>query len=287
LNIHEFLDEATVWLGALMLGRRKFFHEGVKCPSFAQLLGEISLEVPDLAGEGHYEVPAQGPVEGLDPAFRVARWMGEDRPTLTFHHGSAERPYDATFKRLFPAKLEANANLICVRGPYHASLADYKFGVRHLARFASLLATSVLLVEYLVSQLQQQRVLISGISLGGWVTNLHKVHRDTADVYCPLLAGSRCAELFFDSAYCRMASRRARQNPEAVRRVLNFDRRFVAADRSNVFPVLGRYDRIIVCDSQGQDYLQENLRVLRKGHVTAALCKSNLRGHLRRYLLRK
>ena len=287
MNFHEFLDEATVWLGSLMLGRRKFFYEGVECPPFAELLEDISLVMPGIAGEGSYEVPTQGPVEGLDPAFRVARWVGEDRPTLIFHHGSAERPYDATFNRLFPAKLEPDANLICVRGPYHASLADYKFGVRHLARFAGMLATSVLLVEKLISQLQGQRVLISGISLGGWVTNLHKVHRDTADVYCPLLAGARCAELFFDSAYCRMASRRARQNPEAVRRILNFDRRFVAADLSDVFPVLGRYDRIIVCDVQGQDYLQENLRVLEKGHVTAALCKSTLREHLLRHLLRE
>ena len=30
----------------------------------------------------------------LDPAFRVEKWFGADYPSVIYHHGNNERPFD-------------------------------------------------------------------------------------------------------------------------------------------------------------------------------------------------
>jgi hypothetical protein len=62
-----------------------------------------------------------------------------------------------------------------------------------------MLAASAALIEALIQQCRQQGVgpiIISGISLGGFVTNLHHACFNSADAYAPLLAGPLLEDTF-------------------------------------------------------------------------------------------
>jgi hypothetical protein len=88
------------------------------------------------------------------------------------------------------------ANLIMLRAPFHRASSDYMARVVGLSSFVAMLAVPVVLVEQLINSLKQKavhRVLVTGISLGGWVTNLHRTYFNSADRYVPLLAGAALA----------------------------------------------------------------------------------------------
>jgi hypothetical protein len=220
MNLHAFLDEYTVSLAALLMGRRKYLSQSVDSPTLAELLETTHLTLPAIEGEGVYEVTAETGVGRLDPAFRLAQWLGPEYPTLIYHHGSNERPFDEgrfsknTFKRvILDHKERFAANLFALRAPFHRSLGRYMEEITRLERFVAMLAVSVQMVEALQAWSRAQgspRVMVAGISLGGWVTNLHRAYRNTADVYAPMLAGAALDELFLSSAYRRLTGEAAR-----------------------------------------------------------------------------
>jgi len=295
MNIHSFLDHYTVLLGALLAGRRKFFDRGVESPDFADLLATTTLRLLEIGGEGIYEVAA-GTVAGtLDPAFYVTQWLGPEHPTLIYHHGNNERPFDFgrfsknSFKNVvLDHRQDFSANLIALRAPFHRSLRTYMEQMTELRNFAAMLAVSVKLAEALVQWSRAQgspRVLLTGVSLGGWVTNLHRAHYNTADHYAPMMAGAALDEVFTSSAYRRLTGQAARENPDALRRVLNFEAAFAAvpddADaRIRVAALLMRHDAFIVYERQKMCYDPARVTVLDKGHTTGALDFAALRAFL-------
>ncbi len=300
MNPHAFIDHYTVALGGLVAGRRKFFSQSVDSPDVATLLEATSLELPTIAGEGVYEVPAESPVGPLDPAFYVAQWLGPEQPTLIYHHGNNERPFDFgpfsknTFKKIILDQRESfHANLIVLRAPFHRSLRTYMERMMELRNFTAMLAVSVKLVEELVQWTREQqsqgqssvagnktRVLLTGPSLGGWVTNLHRAYLNSADFYAPIMAGAALGEVFLTSAYRRLTGGAARENPAAVRRALNFEEAFTAASGNNVAALLMRYDAIIVYERQTQCYEPDQVVVHNRGHTTGVLDYAALRAFL-------
>jgi predicted esterase YcpF (UPF0227 family) len=290
MNLHAFLDHYTVLAGALVAGRRKFFSQSLESPIFSEILETTSLQLPEIRGEGIYEAPAETPVGVLDPAFYVAQWLGDDYPTLIYHHGNNERPFDFgvfsknSFKHVVLAQREQfAANLIALRAPYHQSLTHYMGQITHLVNFAAMLAVSVQMMEALQVRIREQgsaSVMVTGISLGGWVTNLHRAFYNSADLYAPMLAGAALDEVFTTSAYRRLTGELALSKPEQVRHVLNFEAQFASVNTDNVFPLLARHDQIIVYNRQKQCYGERSMTVLEKGHTTAALAYGSLRDFL-------
>jgi hypothetical protein len=94
MNVHSLLDVLSIALAVVPTGRARFFRDGVESPTLPDLTGSIRLDVAPISGEGRYEVPARLGTARLDPAFEVARWRGAGYPTLLFHHGNNERPFD-------------------------------------------------------------------------------------------------------------------------------------------------------------------------------------------------
>jgi hypothetical protein len=180
------------------------------------------------------------------------------------------------------------ANLIILRAPFHnQATGDYAVKLGDLANFVAMLAVSVTLVQRLVTRLKQQSdqpVLVTGISLGGWVTNLHRTYFNSADRYLPLLAGAALAELFLTSAYHHLTGRLARENPDKLRQILNFEDAFRQVKEENVYPLLARYDQYIQYDRQKGCYGQQPIQVLEKGHITAAMASDKLRKHLLQHI---
>jgi hypothetical protein len=181
MNTHVLVDKLTVNSAAAAVKDFRFFGDGLESADLAEHIEAVKLKAPALNGEGRYELEAESLVGTLDPAFMVARWLGAGYPTILHHHGNNERPFDMgmasknSFKNIFLAsKPPFPANLIALRAPYHTDLRIYMKEVRRLDHFAAMLAVSVRLVEELVQAVRAKtgsEVIVTGISLGGWVAN--------------------------------------------------------------------------------------------------------------------
>jgi hypothetical protein len=290
MNKHIFLDKLTVNLAAKATKNFRFFDDSLDSPTLKMHIDNVSLHLPKLNGVGQYEVRAESLVGPLDAAFMIGQWKGNGYPTILYHHGNNERPFDMgaasknSFKNIFLAgKTPFPANLIALRAPYHTDLKVYMHEVRRLDRFAAMLAASVRLVEALVQAVRDQTgsaVFVAGTSLGGWVTNLHKAYFDTADGYMPMLAGAALDDVFTHSIYQKLTGENVHQNPGAVKTVLNFEADFAPRSLENVYPVLGRYDNIITYERQKVSYGDSPVHVLEKGHTTSAMAFGELSQHV-------
>lgn len=293
MNKHIFLDNLTARVGALAAGKKKFFSQSIESKPFEKLVDSIEVKVPEITGEETFELEAETAAGPVGIAFRVEKWLGADYPTLIYHHGNNERPFDYgksaknTFRHIFVSEKEAfNLNLVVVRAPFHdISLKEYQEKITDLENFMTMIAASVKLNEELIRALPaDQKVYTCGISLGGWVTNLHRSLYNSSSVYIPMLAGSYLGELFLQSAYRRLAGSLALENEPRIRELLNFDAAFSTVETKNVFPLLARYDRFIEYHVQRESYNGFEVQTIEAGHVTAAINARELRTHIRAVL---
>jgi hypothetical protein len=291
MNKHIFFDRLTALIGTLVAGKKKFFTQSIESPTLEEQVAGVELSVPTLAGEGIFDVPAKTLAGDLDPAFRVAQWKGADYPTIIFHHGNNEQAFDFnkgaknTFWHIFVNTTEkADANLIVVRAPFHNStLKEYQDSMVELSNFTAMIATSVKLNEEIIRQIRKtssKPIITSGISLGGWVTNLHRAVYNTSTAYAPLMAGTYLGELFLKSKYRKMASKSVLDNPEKIRKILNFNEVFEKQNARNIFPLLARYDQFIEYKVQKESYNGAPLNTIETGHITGAINSNELKKHL-------
>jgi hypothetical protein len=292
MNKHIFFDNLTANIGALVSGSRKFFAENTGSPTFQELITSIELSVLEINSEGTYEVRAKSKIAGeSDPAFRVEKWLGTDHPTIIYHHGNNERPFDYrkgaknSFKDIFmKARNKFAANLIAVRAPFHnGSLKEYQQKMLHLLNFMTMISASVKLNETIIDKLREKSnapVITCGISLGGWVTNLHRCYFNSSASYVPLLSGTYLGELFLNSKYRKLASNLVFQEPEKIRQLLNFNDDFRKVTGGNVYPLLAIYDRYIEYDVQIKSYKGHPVRTIENGHITGSLNIAALRNHI-------
>lgn len=291
MNKHIFWDKLSAGLASATQDKYKFFSQSIESAGYKKFLEDTSL-APTSLKKGIQEVETNTSVGKLDPAYSIAQWKGKGYPTIIYHHGNNERPFDFSrfaknsFKKIFIDSSEPlDVNLISIRAAFHnCSLRDYQKKISHLSNFVGMLSVSVKLIEALVILLKKEQespILISGISLGGWVTNLHRSFYNSADAYVPLLAGAALDHLFTDSAYRKMGGRIARQNPGKIQQVLNFEEDFQKTNYDNVFPLLGRYDQYIQYERQRKSYQTDKIKVLEAGHITSYLKADELNLHIR------
>ena len=181
--------------------------------------------------------------------------------------------------------------------PFNANIKEYLYGVGSLERFAFMLASSVRLTEGLVHYLDSlgvERCVCAGISLGGWITNLHHCFYDSCSEYRPIFAGAAPDHLFTETVYRKLLAGGAEtaggaEVPETVdtpdtavkiRGAINFEEEFAGRDNKNVFPCMARYDQYIRFERQAQIYRPENIRILDRGHTTGAASHGQLALHL-------
>jgi len=294
-NVHELIDVGTIRISALFLRDSKFFARSLDSRPLIEVASESEASVDDIGSAGERTVTVDTPIGAFEAAYIPWQWRGPDYPTLIYHHGSGERPFDFgrfssnSFRRLFVATDDViPANLVAVRAPFHGgSNVDYARAMGELENFVGMLAASVALVDALATQANDRTggpVLASGISLGGWVVNLHRACFDTVDRYVPIFAGAALGEMFVSSVYRKMTAEAARRRPNHLREVLDFGEEFRAVEAANCAPLLARYDRIIEYDRQRPAYAGMSLSVLDNGHVTGSLATDRLREHVLRVL---
>jgi hypothetical protein len=108
----------------------------------------------------------------------------------------------------------------------------------------AMVSASVKLIEHLASFCGGGNVCVSGISLGGFIVNIHRAYYNTARAYVPLLAGAAPDDLFLGSRFNVVTGHRALDNPEKEARILNFEEAYSRIPDNNVFPLLARHDTI-------------------------------------------
>jgi hypothetical protein len=241
------------------------------------------MEFTGPTEEGEYHVPVRYRSEEGIARYSLLNWAGGDKPSLIFHHGSGENKYTARLRKILPRTVQSGMNILAVSVPYNRNMKEYLHAIGSLERFAFLLASSVRLFESLGLWLREQgkgTITASGISLGGWITNLHFSIYDSLDEYRPIFAGAAVEHLFTNTVYRKMATPEARKNPEVLRKVLNFEDLFLSRDRRKVFPLMARYDQFIRLERQSRIYLPDQITIIDKGHITGAMDVKSLREHL-------
>jgi dienelactone hydrolase len=291
MNHHEFVDRAIVAASALLVRDRRFFAESVAGPRLVAAVADSRATPFEVARHAIERVSVSTPAGDLPAAYLVWQWRGAEYPTVVYHHGNDEDPFDfgrfarQTFGDVFVVPDEPfPANLVAVRAPFHGdSLWAYARRMTRLDNFVSMLAGSVALIEALVARLgtASRGVVVSGFSLGGWATNLHRTVHDTADAYVPMFAGAALDELFLTSAYRKLLGEAGRANPGRLRTVLNFEDAYATGGDAPVSALLGRYDQFVECERQRRCYDDADLALIDAGHVTGALAATRLREHVR------
>lgn len=210
---------------------------------------------------------------------------------MIYHHGNNERPFDYgktsknTFKTiLYPNLSSIQGNIITIRAPFHAgTLKKFTSKMRNLSNFTSMIAASTNLVEQLVQNLKNNnspKITIIGLSLGGWITNLHRSMYNSANQYIPIFAGAALDRIFVDSYYKKLVYDQALLNRKVLFDALNFEALFNSVTDMNLFPVLAKYDQYIQYEQQKTCYSNYPIVLLKKGHITGALDSKSLFKHI-------
>ncbi|PCR88972.1 hypothetical protein [Natrinema ejinorense] len=293
MNVHEAVDVGTIGLSGVLLRDAKFFMRRLESPPIVDVTADAAVRDADLdvTRAGVHDVTVATPIGDFGAAYAPWQWRGPEYPTLVYHHGSGERPFEFgrfssnSFRRLFVGhEREVPANLVAVRAPFHdRSSAAYARAMGDLGNFVGMLAASAALVEALAADAGQRTdgpVVASGISLGGWAINLHRVCFESVDRYVPIFAGAALGDLFVSSSYRKLAAESARGRPDRLREILDFEDSFRTVDAADCDPLLARYDRIVEFDRQRPSYEGLPLSTLEKGHVTGSLATAALREHV-------
>lgn len=284
MNAYGLLDEFAMSMGSAAAKKYKYFRKSVESKRVSDLLTEMSVDVPKIDGEGYYtvDIVVEGKTE--EAAFKVAQWKGNEYPTIIYHHGAAEGSYDFSFNRILAKKKsDIQANLIGIQALFNHSNKEFMESIAYLSNYMEMLAGSVLLIEGLIEQIRQisdQKIVVTGTSLGGFVTNLHFAYYNTADLYKPMLAGARIGDVFVDSAYSKMTSDNGKANAETLHDVLDFWNDVRNKNQDNLFVLLAKYDQLIKYDVHRVDFDAEHVTIIPYGHSTGATKFKRLREHV-------
>ena len=274
MNIYALFDNFSMSVASIVTGKNKYFSKDLSSKRISELLTLIEIDIPAINGEGYYT--AKVLYDGLneEAAFRVEQWKGANYPTIIYHHGAAEGSYDLSFNKILAQKKHIiNANLIGVQAVFNHSNKEFIKSIQYLANYTLLLASSAKLIDEIINQIRQKgksKVIVSGTSLGGFVTNIHFTYYHSAELYIPLLAGARLGDVFIDSAYSKVTSREIKHNDKKIKAILNFDDDLKSRDQKNIFPLLSKHDQIIKYDIHSQDFLSDHITTIPYGHSTGA-----------------
>jgi hypothetical protein len=290
MNRHELIDAATISMSGLLLRNSRFFSQSISSAPISDVVRGTAIDIEKIRTGGVQEVSTSTPIGKFRAAYLVTQWRGPDAPTLLYHHGSGEQPFDFgrfssnSFRRLFGTDGGPDVNLIVLRAPFHdGSNREYIQAMDTLGNFVGMLATSATLIEALTEQVRDTgcpATLAAGISLGGWAVNLHRAYYGGVDRYVPIFAGAQLGEMFVSSIYRKLVAEAALTNPEVLRNVLDFGDDFADVNSDDCDPLLARYDRIIEFERQRAAYEGFDVAILEKGHITGSLATDALRSHI-------
>jgi len=290
-NIHEFLDKVGASIGGFVYRKIPLFGESLESLPIKESVVKTSVKIDNLEPGKWHTVKAQGPSGNFSCSYLVYRWIDRETPTLIYIHGSGESPdnftrfSDNSFKKIFNKDFNLNINLVLIMAPFHdGSQAEYIRSLGKLNNYVGMLASVVILLDTLSQKIREEgcsEVYAAGFSLGGWVLNLHRAFLgEGIDRYVPICAGTRPEEVFISSHYRKLVEKRARENRERLKDVLNFEDEFKSNKNPDCYPMLFKYDRLTEMETQSQAFLGMELKILGKGHFTGQQAIREMRNHI-------
>ncbi len=293
-NLHDMIDRLGASFGALVYRNHRLFGKSLEAVPLREAVRGTHTEVSELQPGVWQKVSAYGPAGRFDASYLPYRWRGFQAPTLLFIHASGEQPYDFrrfssnSFRSIFVDKgFDLDVNLILLMAPFHeGSQNDYIKAMGYLQNYVGMLSTTAALLDALADRLRKEgcpAILAAGLSLGGWVVNLHRAfYGRNVDRYVTMIAGSRLSEVFLSSHYQKLTAESARANPELLKDFLDFEREFRTNDSDDCYPLLARYDRLVELETQRAGYEGMDLKILDKGHFTGMADTTAHRRHIQR-----
>lgn len=280
---HEGVDRLHVAITSRLAA--SIFRRGTTSPSLREHLEAVRLDLLSLTTARRYTLTPHTLVGELEAGFQVRRGSRPDLPVVVYHHGIAEMPYDKTFRGIFRPHIPVEAHLVAVRAPFHRSWLDLIPGLATLSNFLAMCAVAVKLVEAVRRMLVESGArgsLVAGTSLGGFIALMHHLIYGTADGYVPLLAGPDLAHVLLDTHYRRYLAPQARNNPAALRALLDFRQAFQASNAQRIFPLLARYDLNMLYAHHSACYAASDVPVvtIERGHITGSFAFTALRAHV-------
>ena len=281
----KWVDRAGIAIGALTTKKYRYFSDNIDSPRVSEIMESLDMQLPEITGEGYYPFRINWEEKKLEGAFFVEQWLSDNHPVILYHHGAAEGSYDFSFKRILASrKQEIRGNLIAIQAPFNKSNKEFLESIRDIANYTSMMAASVMIMDGLIEQLRHRgcpKILVTGLSLGGFVTNLHFAYRNTADEYRPIFAGGKMSDAFLYSAYSRITAPYAKDHPKELEEILDFEKDMKREDQNKLYPMLGKQDQIVRFEVQKNSYPAAEIRVVPYGHATGSLRF----GMLREYIL--
>jgi len=277
-NLHSFMDRFPMVVSSLF---PKYFREGVDSPTVWEQVAETELKRINLMEPGDHSLSARTPAGELEALVRVQPHADRQAPVIIYHHGAKE--FDTSFKGIFGSSPRLRAHLVLVRAPFHEGFGRFLYGIGSLRRYLALYAVSVCVTEAVIRQCRDSLcgpVSVTGTSLGGFISLVHHIHYNSADRYIPLLAGPNLAHCLLDSAYARQVDPRAKAQREYMQSRLDFSADYRRMDHANVYPLLGRYDQLVVPAANAAGYGPTPVRLIERGHFTGSTAFPLLRGHI-------
>ncbi len=290
-NIHEILDRVGAAVGGFVYRKTPLFGESLEAVPLRDALGKTSAEVEDIKPGSWKKVKTSGPAGVFSCSYLVYRWIGPEAPTLIYIHGSGESPdnfgrrSDNSFKKIFTPDFPLDINLVLIMAPFHeGSQAEYIKALGKLNNYVGMLASSAAVLDSLARKFREEgcpEVFGAGFSLGGWVLNLHRAFiGEGIDRYIPICAGTRPEEVFISSHYRKLVGKKARENPEVLKNVLNFEKEFKSNPKQDCFPMLFQYDLLTEMKTQAPAFAGMDLKTLKKGHFAGQQAIKEIRDHI-------
>ncbi|OEF97588.1 hypothetical protein [Desulfuribacillus alkaliarsenatis] len=296
-NWHGLLDRLGATIGAYVYRKNLFFSESINTKPIKEVIPNTDLDMESIEHGDWQKVTATSPIGQFNGKYLVYKWIGNDVPTICFIHGSGEQPYkfdyfsSNSFRKIFTKEFDIDANLILLMAPFHEGTQnDYIKALDSLENYVGMLATTTVILDALASRLRvdglQGKIYAVGVSLGGWVVNLHRAYfRGKVDYYVPMIAGTRLHDVFTTSNYSKLTARKALDNVEVLKEILDFEEDFLDNKKNDCYPLLARYDRLVELDVQKNGYKGMELKIINKGHFTGMEAITEFRNHIKNVIL--
>lgn len=241
-----------------------------------------AVRVPSISlHEGLQEVGVQTALGRMHLGLEM-RKGDPSQPLIVTHHGIGEMNPMRGWNRLV-SEWPCPPTVVGIRAAGHESLKAFKGLCRHAQASCALMASSMALMEG-VCRAYSGPLLISGVSLGGLVAQLHasrfgwdhpRVH------WVPIIAGPDLAHCLTQGNFRRLVAQP--DAPDSTDMDLPGQ-----VPSGRVHPLLGLYDLLHVARHQGLRYRQQGVfpRFARRSHIGLALDAQAQRQHLQRVITR-
>lgn len=271
----------------MRLIRPKYFHNDrvdFKPVPFEQVLANTTHDTEQQINQWTITIHYQG--EDRETKVSLLNKFDPAKPSFIYHHGAGDTNPMKDFNMVFGKKYSSSFNTFIIHAAHHASRKDYLLhSVDSFLHHQLTFAGSVVAVEEIVRYHQHhsdQKIISTGVSMGGIVSSLHAFYFNTADYYFPLVAYPNVGEIFISPAYKTVT-----KEWEKKRKIVEYPQSFEIGEfdptlRRKIFPVLGSFDQIVAFEQANNFWMSRGfeVKVLPYGHFTPGFAAKEIRQYI-------